>query len=201
VDAVEIPVIADGETGFGGELNVARTVKEFERAGAAAIHIEDAMIPKRPAHLGFTSPAISRQEYVDKIRAALDARTDESLMIVARTSVDMELQEKIERLQECVEVGADAFFNSVREKEGIVKLSNAVKKPGMGVLYANMTLADYGSYGVKCAIIPNGLAIAALCAQDAYIRDVARSGDSMAYFKGQSNHNELRDFYLKQGME
>ena len=200
-DAASIPVIADGETGFGGDLNTARTVREFERTGAVALHIEDSMMPKRPAHLGFTSSSITRQEYLDKIRAALDARTDESFMIVARTGVDLELQEKIERLQECIELGADAFFNSERDKAGTTALCKALKKPGMGVLTAGMTVEEYAACGMKCGIIPGGLAIAALVAQFAFVKDVLRTGNAANYFRGLEHHDELREFYMKQGME
>src|SRR5207248_10166761 len=76
-DAVDIPVIGDADTGFGNVVNVVRTVREYERVGVAAIHIEDQVTPKRPAYQGHAAEFVSRQEMVDKIRAACDARTDE----------------------------------------------------------------------------------------------------------------------------
>src|SRR5438445_7323127 len=72
-DGVDLPVIGDADTGFGNVVNVVRTVREYERAGAAAMHIEDQLTPKRPAYQGYESGFISRQEMVDKIRAAVDA--------------------------------------------------------------------------------------------------------------------------------
>src|SRR5579862_5057178 len=71
-DSVDIPVIGDADTGFGNVVNVVRTVREYERAGAAAMHIEDQLTPKRPMHSGFEGAFIGRQEMVDKIRAAVD---------------------------------------------------------------------------------------------------------------------------------
>ena len=75
VDAVDIPVFADGDTGHGGVLNVMRTVKEYERAGVAGMHIEDQEIPKRCGHL-FGKALVPPSEMVGKIKAALDARND-----------------------------------------------------------------------------------------------------------------------------
>jgi len=69
---IAIPCIADAETGFGIGINVTRTVRSFERAGVAAIHIEDSTVPKRPARLGFESPTVSKTEFLDKIKTALN---------------------------------------------------------------------------------------------------------------------------------
>src|SRR5918911_1418464 len=77
VDAVQLPVVSDGETGYGNAVNVIRTVREFERAGVAAIHLEDQMTPKRAGHEGFDIGLVSKPEFVAKIKAALDVRRDE----------------------------------------------------------------------------------------------------------------------------
>src|SRR5437868_12254835 len=86
-DTVDLPVIADADTGYGNVVNVVRTIKEYERAGAAAIHIEDQVTPKRPTHQGVEGQVISRLEMVNKIRAAVDARQDEGFIIIARSEV------------------------------------------------------------------------------------------------------------------
>jgi 2-methylisocitrate lyase-like PEP mutase family enzyme len=104
-DAVDLPVIGDADTGFGNVVNVVRTVREYERAGAAGMHIEDQLTPKRPMHSGFEGAFISRQEMVDKIRAAVDARTDEGLVIIARCDVT-DPQERADRAAACLEAGA-----------------------------------------------------------------------------------------------
>ena len=82
--AVELPVIADADTGYGNELNVFRTVREFERSGIAGIHIEDQQFPKKCGHLD-DKQIIPREDYLAKIRAAVAARRDPSFMIIART--------------------------------------------------------------------------------------------------------------------
>ena len=82
--AVDVPVIADADTGYGGVLNVARAVRQYERAGVAAIHIEDQQSPKRCGHLD-DKQVVSSTEMVQKIRAAVDARIDDDFTIIVRT--------------------------------------------------------------------------------------------------------------------
>src|ERR1700756_2357026 len=107
VEAVQLPVVSDAETGYGNAVNVVRTVREFERAGVAAIHIEDQMTPKRAGHEGFDVGLISREEMVTKIKAAVDTRRDENMVIIARSEVKDSLQQRLERVQACCEEGAD----------------------------------------------------------------------------------------------
>src|ERR1700754_3690648 len=109
-DEIAIPCIADGETGFGIGVNVTRTVRSFERAGVAAIHIEDSTVPKRPARLGFESPTVSKAEFLDKIKAALDARRDQDMVIIARSELRGNDEDKVARLQGALELGADCFW-------------------------------------------------------------------------------------------
>src|SRR6202044_4241446 len=82
--AVDIPLIADADTGYGNELNVVRTVRDYEEAGVAAIHIEDQVSPKRCGHLD-DKEIVPREDYVAKIRAAVAAKRDADFMIIART--------------------------------------------------------------------------------------------------------------------
>src|SRR5581483_6276902 len=119
---------------------VVRTVREYERAGAAAIHIEDQLTPKRPAYQGFDAGFVTRKEMVDKIRAALDARTDDQLAIVARCDVSDE-NERTERLIACLEAGADIAWFSGRDAGALQKLHAALppNTKCMGVLQRNMT--------------------------------------------------------------
>jgi 2-methylisocitrate lyase-like PEP mutase family enzyme len=116
--AVDIPLITDADTGFGCAVNVVRTVKEYERAGASAIHIEDQLTPKRPTYQGATGAFITQAEMVDKIRAALDTRVDQNLLIIARVDVP-DRQEKLERLQACLEAGADVGWLAARTAEDV----------------------------------------------------------------------------------
>ena len=84
-DAVNVPIVSDAETGYGNAVNVVRAVREFENTGVAAIHIEDQMTPKRAGHEGFDVGLVSKQEFVNKIKAAVDTRRDGNLVIIARS--------------------------------------------------------------------------------------------------------------------
>jgi 2-methylisocitrate lyase-like PEP mutase family enzyme len=117
VDAVDIPIVSDGETGYGNAVNVTRAVREFEKAGVAALHIEDQMTPKRAGHEGFDVGLVSREEFVNKIKAAVDTRQDANLVIIARSEAKDSLQERIERVAACCEAGADAVWLSARTED------------------------------------------------------------------------------------
>ena len=109
--AVNIPVIADADTGYGNPLNVYRTVKEYERSGVAAIHIEDQTFPKRCGHLE-GKEVVDPEEMVQKIKAACDARTDDDFKIIARTDARavMGLDDAIVRARKYYKAGADIIF-------------------------------------------------------------------------------------------
>lgn len=197
-DGVDLPIIADADTGFGGAVNVVRTVKEYERAGAAAIHIEDQLTPKRPTYQGYSGSFVTRQEMVDKIRAAVDTREDGNLMIIARCDV-ADWGEKLERLVACMEAGADGAWLSARGGDKIQELSQAVGKPTFGVLPRGMTLRQYQDAGASCAVIPGALQIAALCAQKALLEDLKQTGVTEDYLGKQPFAEEMRQFYSQQG--
>ena len=110
-DAVSIPIIVDADTGFGNAVNVIRTVRTLERAGAAGIQIEDQVFPKKCGHFS-GKDVISRDEMVQKIKAAVDTRHDPSLQIIARTDARAVegLERALERARAYVEAGADATF-------------------------------------------------------------------------------------------
>lgn len=109
--SVSIPVIVDADTGYGNPLNVIRTVNELIAAGAAGCFIEDQMWPKRCGHMR-GKRVIEREEYIQKIRAAVDARSDRDFFIVARTDAlaAVNLDEAISRVEEARQAGADASF-------------------------------------------------------------------------------------------
>ena len=108
---VNIPVIADADTGYGGVLNVQRTVREYERAGVAAVHIEDQESPKRCGHLD-DKHVVSQAEMVRRIRAAVDSRTDDDFTIIARTDALAVTgwDDTMSRCEAYVEAGADVLF-------------------------------------------------------------------------------------------
>ena len=196
---VDLPLIADADTGFGRAVNVVRTVKEYERAGASAIHIEDQLTLKRPTYQGFEGGFITRAEMVDKIRAALDARPDENLLIVARCDVP-DKQEKIERLRECLEAGADVAWLAGGNDEAIRSYTQAIgDKPSLGVLPRGMTLRQYQDAGASCGVILTVLQVAALCAMKGLLEVLKNSGTADAYLSSLPYNEKMTRFYGNQG--
>lgn len=110
-DVCPLPMLVDVDTGFGGAFNIARTTRSMIKAGAAGMHIEDQVAEKRCGHRP-NKAIVSREEMVDRIKAAVDARTDENFVIMARTdALAVEgMQSAIERIQTCIEAGADMIF-------------------------------------------------------------------------------------------
>ena len=111
VDAVDLPVISDADNGYGNELNVFRTIRAFEKAGVAGVHIEDQVFPKRCGHLD-DKELVSLDDYLAKIRAAADARRDPDFVIIARTDSRAELgfEEAVRRCKAALQAGADVAF-------------------------------------------------------------------------------------------
>jgi len=109
--AVEVPVIADADTGYGGVLNVQHTIRQYERAGVAAIHIEDQEFPKRCGHLD-NKRVVPVVDMVRKIRAAVDARTDDDFVIIARTDALAVTgwDDTMSRCESYIQAGADVLF-------------------------------------------------------------------------------------------
>lgn len=140
-DATDVPLLVDIDTGFGGAFNIARTVKSMVKFGAAAVHIEDQVQAKRCGHRP-NKAVVSQQEMVDRIKAAVDAKTDPDFVIMARTdALAVEgLQSAIDRACACVEAGADMIFPEAMTELSMYKqFVDAVKVP----VLANIT--EFGS--------------------------------------------------------
>ncbi len=140
-DATDVPLLVDIDTGFGGAFNIARTVKSMIKMGAAAVHIEDQVQAKRCGHRP-NKAVVSQQEMVDRVKAAVDAKTDSNFVIMARTdALAVEgLQSAIDRACACVEAGADMIFPEAMTELSMYKqFANAVKVP----VLANIT--EFGS--------------------------------------------------------
>jgi methylisocitrate lyase len=161
-DICDLPLLVDVDTGFGASaFNVARTVKSLIKAGAGAMHIEDQVGAKRCGHRP-NKEIVTQQEMVDRIKAAVDARTDSSFFILARTdSIAVEgFNRALERSLACVEAGADGIFpEAVTELEMSRRFAEAVKVPTL----ANITefgqtplfsVEELGSAGVAMALYP-----------------------------------------------
>lgn len=184
VSAVDIPVFADIDTGFGGVLNVGRTIREMERAGVAGVHIEDQILPKHCPLLAGRS-VVTRAEGIDRLKAALDARTDPDFVIVARSDADtISFDELVERSNLYLEAGADLVMPILMVVEGKSyfslppseqiewsrKLIEAIDGPvvGMGssppVGYTTDDLADVGYALIMYAATALGVAANAISA-------------------------------------
>ncbi|MGQ0442918.1 MAG: methylisocitrate lyase [Methylophilaceae bacterium] len=140
-DRVETPLLVDIDTGWGGAFNIARSIKSVGKAGSAAVHIEDQVSVKRCGHRP-NKAVVSQAEMVDRIKAAVDAKTDADFVIMARTdALAVEgLQSAIDRACACVEAGADMVFPEAMTELGMYKqFSAAVKVP----ILANIT--EFGS--------------------------------------------------------
>jgi methylisocitrate lyase len=136
-DVCDLPLLVDVDTGFGGAFNIARTVKSLIKFGAGAMHIEDQVMQKRCGHRP-NKEIVSKEEMVDRIKAAADAKTDSGFVVMARTdSLAVEgLQAAVDRACACVEAGADMIFpEAITELSMYRQFADAVKVP----ILANIT--------------------------------------------------------------
>ena len=199
-DRIKIPIIVDADTGFGNALNVQRTIRNFERAGAAAIQIEDQSFPKRCGHLD-GKVLIKTDEMVGKVKAAVDARKTSDTLIIARTdarAVDG-LQEAIDRAHIYEEAGADILFieapRSVDELK-IIRKSFHLNTP----LLANMveggktpvkTADDLKSLGFNIVIFPGGAVRAATFQLQEYYAGLLENGSNAEFSKRMHDFDSL----------
>ena len=153
--ASSLPLLVDIDTGWGGAFNIARTIKEMEKAGAAAVHIEDQVAQKRCGHRP-NKEIVSKEEMVDRIKAAVDARTDPDFFIMARTDAFAQegLEAAIERAKACVEAGADGIFaEAVKTEEHYRAFAEALDVPilanitefGQTELWSREQLGEWGA--------------------------------------------------------
>ena len=186
--AVKLPVIADADTGYGNALSVVRTVREFERAGVAAIHIEDQVTPKRCGHLE-GKEVVALKEMEDKIRAALDARSDADFIVIARTDARAihGLEDAIARARALVDAGADAAFVEAAESEA--ELETIARDLKDVPLIVNMTRGGktpmlpakrLEAMGYRVAIFPSDTQRAAMHAMQETLAVLKRDGSTDA---------------------
>ena len=199
-DRIKIPIIVDADTGFGNALNVQRTIRNFERAGAAAIQIEDQSFPKRCGHLD-GKVLIKTDEMVGKVKAAVDARKTSDTLIIARTDARAVegLQEAIDRAHTYEEAGADILFieapRSVDELK-IIRKSFHLNTP----LLANMveggktpvkTADDLKSLGFNIVIFPGGAVRAATFQLQEYYAGLLENGSNAEFSKRMHDFDSL----------
>mgnify|MGYP001818512286 FL=1 len=177
---IDIPVICDADTGYGNELNVTRTVKEYERRGVGGIHIEDQEFPKKCGHLE-DKTLIPREAYFAKIRAAAAAREDKDFVIIARTDsrAVMSFDEAVERCNGALAAGADvAFFEAPQTMEEVEKVPKLVNGPCLlNIVHRGKTpkveLSEAEAMGYKIAILPSLIYRNVLGATEAILAELA----------------------------
>ncbi len=199
-DAVTIPLIADIDTGFGGPLNIIRTVREFERAGVSAVQIEDQQAPKKCGHeLG--RRIVETAEMTSRIKAAVDARCDSDFLIVARTDArtNFGLEAALERADAYLDAGADILFVESPENEAEMRvicdhlrgraptLANMVEGGRTPILPAPVL----EEVGFKVAIFPNALTRAFASAGQSLLAELSATGTTDGFRDRMFDHSEL----------
>ncbi|HXG20327.1 MAG TPA: isocitrate lyase/PEP mutase family protein [Methylomirabilota bacterium] len=158
---ISLPLIADADTGYGNPLNVIRTVREYERAGVAALHLEDQVFPKKCGHIAGKA-VIPAKEFAEKIRAASENRTDPEFVIIARTDARAVngIDDAIERGLLYQEAGADVIFvEAPTSREEIERVAREIKAPLLsnqvpGGRTPGLTVSELEKLGYKLVIFP-----------------------------------------------
>lgn len=189
-DRIDIPVIVDADTGFGNALNVQRTVRQFERAGAAAIQLEDQSFPKRCGHLDGKT-LVTQAEMVGKIKAALDARKNEEILIIARTDARAVegLEPALERASAYRDAGADVLFIEAPQSLDEMRTITTTFAKNIPLL-ANMveggktpisSAEDLAALGYRLAIFPGGAVRAIAHHLNDYYSGLLRDGHNRGF--------------------
>ena len=200
-DVCSLPLLVDIDTGFGGAFNIARTTRSLIKAGAAGFHMEDQVAAKRCGHRP-NKEIVSQQEMVDRIKAAVDARTDENFVIMARTdALGVEgMQSAIDRSNPCLEAGADMIFPEAMSKlEDYKYFREHVNAP----ILANITefgqtplfsCEELGEQGVDIVLYCCGAYRAMNKAAETFYRDVLEKGHQRDVVEIMQTREELYDF-------
>ena len=182
--ATDLPVICDADTGFGNAVNVVRTVREFERAGVAAIHLEDQVSPKRCGAMD-GKQLIGQAEMLGKLRAALDARVDEDFLVIGRTdaiNLPGGLPETLERGHAYLEAGCDLILVTVpTSAEQVRAICEAFGDRSVLTINESrvspvLPFAEYERLGLKLGLVTLSLAFAAITAMRQAMRDIKARG-------------------------
>ncbi len=197
-DATELPVLVDADTGWGGAFNVARTVRALEKAGAAAMHLEDQVQQKRCGHRPGKA-IVSKEEMVDRIKAAVDARRDPAFAIMARTdALAVEgLEPALERARLCVEAGADLIFpEAVTSLEQYRRFADALDAPVLANLTEFgatplFTTEQLAGAGVRLALYPLSAFRAMSAAALAVYRALRQEGTQRSVVDRMQTRQEL----------
>ena len=184
-DAVDIPVIADADAGYGNALNVVRTVREFEKAGCAAFHLEDRVSPKKCGHYE-GKQVVSAEAMVGKIKAAVDTRRDGDLVIIARSDARAieGLDAAIERVNRYLEAGADmGFVEAPQSAEELATVARELNGPAVANVFEGgktpvLPAKELERLGFKVGIYPSQAHRAAIFAAQETLRVLRENGDT-----------------------
>lgn len=183
VDVTTVPVIADADTGYGNAINVTRTVREFESVGAAGIHLEDQVTPKKCGHYE-GKLLVTEEEMVKKIEAAIESRADSNFVIIARTDARAVegLERAIQRGKHYLEAGADMLFveapHSIEEIRAIAESLSAPLLINMfkGGKTPLVPMDQLQQWGYRVAIVPSPLQLAAVHAMQKLLAGLKAHG-------------------------
>jgi 2-methylisocitrate lyase-like PEP mutase family enzyme len=197
VDAVDIPLFADGDNGHGNATNVVRTMKRFEKAGVAAIFFEDQVLPKRCGHMS-GKQLIPAEEMAAKIRAAVDTRVDRDLLIMARTDAlsVSGIDDAIERMHRYLEAGADlSFVESPETVEQMQRITREISAPNMANMVPGgrtpiLSAKELEAMGFAIAAYPTLLTYAMARAGERALAHL-RSSETVAGFEDMMNFDEF----------
>jgi 2,3-dimethylmalate lyase len=195
---VSIPLIADADTGYGGSLNVYRAVREYEKAGVAALHIEDQVFPKRCGHLD-GKQVVAAEDMVIKLRAAVEARIDEDFVLIARTDAlaVTGLDDTLRRCHAYAEAGADVLFvEAVRTCEEIERIAREISVPLLYNFVEHgksplLSVAELQRLGFKLVIFPGSIMLAVLPLVREILGAIKRHGTTEALLGRMTNVVEL----------
>ncbi|SAI42121.1 carboxyvinyl-carboxyphosphonate phosphorylmutase [Bordetella ansorpii] len=201
-DVVDIPVIADADTGYGGPLNVIRTVRELERAGVAGIQLEDQAWPKKCGHEP-NRTVVPEREMIDRIKAAVDNRADADLHIVARTDArtTQGLAAAIDRANRYREAGADVIFvESPESEQELAQVAQSVDAPVLANMVEGgrtpiLTGERLRELGYRYAIYPNALTRALSFAGARMLASLAEQGSTHAQRDAMLDHRALWNLF------
>lgn len=197
----DLPLMVDIDTGWGGAFNIAKTIKDMTKAGVAAVHIEDQVAQKRCGHRP-NKEIVSQDEMVDRIKAAVDARTDDNFFIMARTDAFAQegLEKAIERAAAYIEAGADGIFaEAVQTEEHYRRFTSDLSVP----VLANITefgktelwnKAQLAEWGVAMVLYPLSAFRAMNKAAELVYQSILEKGDQRAVLDTMQTRMELYDY-------
>jgi 2-methylisocitrate lyase-like PEP mutase family enzyme len=187
VDALDIPVIADMDAGYGNALTVIRSVREYEKTGVSAFHLEDQVSPKKCGHYE-GKQVVSKAEMIGKIKAAVDTRRDADMVIIARSDARAieGLQASIDRVNAYLEAGADVgFVEAPQSREELAAAAKQLKKPSLVNIFEGgktpvLPVKELEAMGHRIGIYPSQTHRAAIAAAKRALEVLKRDGDTAA---------------------